>query len=44
MLKVAAGKNIQPWIQKRPMRDANQAAVDVVDGKAKYGKFLTPWF
>jgi len=36
MLKVAAEKKIQPWIQKRPMRDANQAAVDMADGKARY--------
>lgn len=42
MLKVAAEKNIQPWIQKRLMRDANQAVVDVADGKARYNKFLTP--
>ncbi|XTI96104.1 hypothetical protein V2W45_1350467 [Cenococcum geophilum] len=42
MLKVAAEKNIQPWIQKRPMRDANQAVVDMADGKSRYNKLLTP--
>ena len=42
MLKVVAENNVQPWIRKRPMRDANQAVVDVVDGKARYDKFLAP--
>ena len=42
MLKVAAEKNVQLWIQKRPMRGANQAVVDMADGKARYSKFLTP--
>ncbi|OCL06672.1 hypothetical protein AOQ84DRAFT_378388 [Glonium stellatum] len=36
MLKVAAEKKVVPWIQKRPMRDANQAIVDMEAGKARY--------
>lgn len=36
MLKFAAEKNIHPFIQERPMKDANQAVVDMDDGKARY--------
>lgn len=36
MLKLAADKKIKPWIQARPMKDANAAVVDMVDGKARY--------
>jgi alcohol dehydrogenase (NADP+) len=36
MLKLARDKNIKPMIQERPMKDANQAIVDMADGKARY--------
>ncbi|KAF6826117.1 nadp-dependent alcohol dehydrogenase [Colletotrichum plurivorum] len=36
MLEFAEAKNIKPWIQTRPMSDANQAIVDMEDGKARY--------
>ena len=36
MLQLAAEKKIRPWIQERPMKDANQAIVDMEDGKARY--------
>lgn len=29
MLALAAEKNIQPWIQERPMKEANQATIDM---------------
>lgn len=36
MLQLAADKNIQPWVQERPMKDANQVVVDMDKGKALY--------
>lgn len=36
MLQLAADKNLKPWIQERPMKDANQAIVDMEEGKARY--------
>lgn len=36
MLKFAAEKNIHPWIQERPLKDANSAIVDMDAGKARY--------
>ena len=36
MFQLAADKGIKPWIQERPMREANQAIVDLEDGKARY--------
>lgn len=36
MLQLAADKKVKPWIQKRSMKDANQAIVDMADGKARY--------
>jgi alcohol dehydrogenase (NADP+) len=36
MLELAAEKKIKPWIQKRPMKDANTAIVDMEAGKARY--------
>ncbi|KAI1471888.1 NADP-dependent alcohol dehydrogenase C [Daldinia caldariorum] len=36
MLQLAAEKKIQPWIQERPLKDANQAIVDMEEGKARY--------
>jgi len=36
MLQFAADKKVKPWIQKRSMKEANQAVVDMADGKARY--------
>ena len=36
MLDLVAEKGIKPWVQERPMKDANQAVVDMEDGKARY--------
>ncbi|KAH0318565.1 putative zinc-binding alcohol dehydrogenase, partial [Aureobasidium melanogenum] len=36
MLKLAADQKIHPWIEKRPMKDANKAIVDMDAGKARY--------
>ena len=36
MLQLAADKNVQPLAEERPMRDANQAIVDMEQGKARY--------
>jgi alcohol dehydrogenase (NADP+) len=36
MLELVASKGIQPWVETRPMEDANQAIVDMEAGKARY--------
>lgn len=36
MLKFVAEKKIKPWIQERPMKEANKAVVDMDGGKARY--------
>lgn len=36
MLQFAAEHKIQAWIEQRPMKDANQATVDLDHGKARY--------
>ncbi|KAJ5377595.1 NADP-dependent alcohol dehydrogenase 6 [Penicillium cataractarum] len=36
MFQLVAEKNIQPWIEEIPMKDANKAIVDMEDGKARY--------
>jgi alcohol dehydrogenase (NADP+) len=36
MLNLAAEKGVKPWVQKRNMRDANRAVVEMEDGKARY--------
>ncbi|GIZ44123.1 hypothetical protein CKM354_000733200 [Cercospora kikuchii] len=36
MLQLAADKNIKPWINEVPMKDANKAIVDMEAGKARY--------
>ena len=36
MLQLAADKKIKPWVQERPLKDANQVVVDMADGKARY--------
>ncbi|KAI9735423.1 MAG: hypothetical protein M1818_006429 [Claussenomyces sp. TS43310] len=36
MLALAVKKNIHPYIEERPMKEANKAIVDMEDGKARY--------
>ena len=36
MLELAAEKGIKPWVQTRPMAEANQAGRDMVEGTARY--------
>ncbi|KAJ2891462.1 Alcohol dehydrogenase superfamily [Zalerion maritima] len=36
MLRMAADKGVKPWVEKRAMKDANQAVLDMVAGNARY--------
>jgi D-arabinose 1-dehydrogenase-like Zn-dependent alcohol dehydrogenase len=36
MLQLAADKKIQPWVEERPMKEANKAIVDMEEGVARY--------
>ena len=36
MLELAAERGMRPWVQKRPMGEANQAVVDMENGVARY--------
>ncbi|THC87184.1 hypothetical protein EYZ11_013370 [Aspergillus tanneri] len=36
MLQLAAEKKVQAWVEERPMKEANQAIVDMEAGKARY--------
>ncbi|KAG8861344.1 hypothetical protein FRB91_008210 [Serendipita sp. 411] len=36
MLQLAADRNVRPWIQERPMTEANKAVVDLGNDKARY--------
>jgi D-arabinose 1-dehydrogenase-like Zn-dependent alcohol dehydrogenase len=36
MLQLAADQKIKPWVEKRPMAEANQAIVDAEAGKARF--------
>lgn len=36
MLQLSAEKGVKPWIQTRPMKEANQAVIDMDAGKARY--------
>ena len=36
MLNLAAEKKVKPWIQERPLKDANQAVVDFEKGNPRY--------
>lgn len=36
MLDLAVEKKITPWVETRPLREANQAIVDLEQGKARY--------
>lgn len=36
MLQIAADAKVKPWVQERPLKEANQALLDMEDGKARY--------
>lgn len=36
MLQLVADKNVHPWIEEIPMKDANRAIVEMEAGKARY--------
>jgi alcohol dehydrogenase (NADP+) len=36
MLQFVAEKGIKPWVQQRSLSDANQAILDMEEGKARY--------
>lgn len=36
MLQLAADNKIRAWVEKRPMKEANQTIVDMAEGKARY--------
>ncbi|QUC21322.1 uncharacterized protein UV8b_05565 [Ustilaginoidea virens] len=36
MLQLVVDKNIKPWVEKRPMKDANQVMMDMQAGKARF--------
>lgn len=36
MLELTAEKKVIPWTQARPLKDANQAVVDLGNNKARY--------
>lgn len=36
MLQLAADKKIKAWIEERPLKEANQAILDMEAGKARY--------
>ena len=36
MLNLSAKLKVKPWIQERPMKEANQAIIDLGDNKARY--------
>ncbi|KAH7232488.1 chaperonin 10-like protein [Fusarium solani] len=41
MFELAAAKKIEPWVQLRPMQEANEAIVDMENGLARYRYVLT---
>ena len=36
MLQLAVEKNVRPMVEERAMKDANQAIIDMQDGKSRY--------
>jgi D-arabinose 1-dehydrogenase-like Zn-dependent alcohol dehydrogenase len=36
MFQLAADKHIKPWVEKRPMKDANQTLIDLEAGKPRF--------
>lgn len=41
MLELVAQKNVKPWVEEIPMKEANRGIVDMHDGKARYRYVLT---
>ncbi|PNH36377.1 hypothetical protein VD0004_g3614 [Verticillium dahliae] len=41
MLQLAVDKDVKPWVEERPMSDANQALVDFEAGKPRFRYVLT---
>ena len=44
LFQLAADKHIIPWVEKRPMSDANQAIVDMEAGKPRFRYVLVNHF
>lgn len=40
MLDLTVKKNVKPWISARPLKEANQAVVDMTANKARYRHVL----
>jgi alcohol dehydrogenase (NADP+) len=36
MLELAATTQIKPWVELRPLKEANQAVIDMQEGKAHF--------
>lgn len=36
MLALAVEKKVKPWVETRPLQEANQAIVDLAAGKPRY--------
>ena len=36
MFELAERQRVKPWVNMRPMSEANQGVVDMEDGKARY--------
>lgn len=36
MLNLAVEKKVEPWVQERPMKEANQAMIDFEAGKPRF--------
>ena len=36
MLVLTAEKGVKPWVQRRPLKEANQAVRDMDGGKARF--------
>jgi alcohol dehydrogenase (NADP+) len=36
MLQLAVDKKVTPWVENRPMKDANQTVLDMAAGNARY--------
>ncbi|KAK1710871.1 hypothetical protein CaCOL14_008389 [Colletotrichum acutatum] len=41
MFDLVAAKGVKVWVETRPMKEANQAVLDMVDGKPRYRYVLT---
>lgn len=41
MFELVAAKGVKVWVETRPMKEANQAVLDMVDGKPRYRYVLT---